>query len=144
MHRPCPPLPLLRYQPGASLREKPLPALQQMLHGISIWCTRRKPFLQGHKSARLVLADINRKERLGQAKSTSTAFVGNGEPHAASLLDTPGSKLRITRLEQLFDGHSGQRGQVAVERGNRIRTIEARQMANNLLAREPTRPVGVK
>src|SRR6266699_6705527 len=115
-----------------------------MLDGFSIRCSRCKSFLQGDKSARLVLADIDRKERLGQAKGACSALIGNGEPHAASLLDTPGSKLRITRLQQLFDGHSSERRQIAVERGNGIRAIEARQMANNLLAREPPWPVGVK
>src|SRR5215813_9820622 len=105
-----------------------------MLYGSGIRRARRKPFLQGHKSACLVLADINRKERLGQGKSTSTAFIGNGEPRAALLLDTPGRKLRIARLGQLFDWHSGQRSQVSIERRNRIRTIEARQLADNLLA----------
>src|SRR5713101_5245206 len=97
-----------------------------MLHGFSIGCARCKPFLQGDKSARLVLADIDRKERLGQAKGARSALIGDSEPHAASLLDTPGGKLRVARLEQLFDGHSGERGQVAVERGNGVRAIEAR------------------
>src|SRR5438477_4972682 len=115
-----------------------------MLHGFSIRRARRKPLLQGHKSACLVLADIDRKERLGQTKSTSTAFIGNGEPRAALLLTTPGGKLRIPGLGQLFDRHAGQPRQVAIERGNRIRTIEAWQMVDNLLAREPSWPEGMK
>src|SRR5712692_10087108 len=108
-----------------------------MLHSFSVRCARCKPLLQGDKSARLVLADIDRKERLAQAKGARSALIGNGEPHAAPLLDTPGGKLRVARLEQLFDRHSGERGQVAVESGNGVRAIEARQMADNLLAREP-------
>src|SRR5713226_2424965 len=97
-----------------------------MLYGFSVRRARCKSFLQGDKSARLVLADIDRKERLGQAKGARSALISNGEPHAASLLDTPGSKLRIAGLEQFFDRHSGERGQITVERGNGVRAIEAR------------------